>query len=130
MQLFRTALVTGAVGRDGIGFAIARSLAKRGHSVAIAGASPRIHTRAQELRADGFRVTSHVADLTRADEVARLRAEVGCVDVLVNNAGMGSVAVPALQCNFLSLTKADWDIGIDVTLKTASGSIGKGVRVS
>jgi 3-oxoacyl-[acyl-carrier protein] reductase len=119
MQSLKTALVTGAGARDGIGFAIARSLAKRGLTVAIAGASPRIHTRAEELRAEGFKVTSHVADLTKADEVSRLRAETGRVDVLVNNAGMGSVAAPALQRTFLSLTEADWDIGIDVTLKTA-----------
>lgn len=119
MPSFKTALVTGAGARDGIGFAVARSLAKRGLSVAIGGASARIHARAEELRAEGFRVTSHVADLTKADEVTRLRHEVGRVDVLVNNAGMGSVAAPALQCNFMALTEVDWDIGIDVTLKTA-----------
>jgi len=119
MTLLKTALVTGAGARDGIGVAIARTLAKRGLSVAIAGASARIHDRAEELRAEGFQITSHVADLTKADEVARLRAEVGSVDVLVNNAGMGSVAAPALQRSFLSLTEADWDVGIDVTLKTA-----------
>ena len=112
MTLLKTALVTGAGARDGIGVAIARTLAKRGLSVAIAGASARIHDRAEELRAGGFQITSHVADLTTADEVARL-------DVLVNNAGMGSVAAPALQRSFLSLTEADWDVGIDVTLKTA-----------
>ncbi len=119
MQSLKTALVTGAGARDGIGFAIARNLAKRGLSVAICGASVRIHARAEELRAEGFQVTSHVADLTKADEVSRLRSEVGSVDVLVNNAGMGSVAAPMLQRKFMSLTEADWDIGIDVTLKTA-----------
>lgn len=119
MLSLRTALVTGAGARDGIGFAIARNLANRGLSVAICGASARVHARAQELRAQGFQVTSHVADLTRSDDVARLRAEVGQVDVLVNNAGMGSVAAPMLQRNFLSLTEADWDRGMDVTLKTA-----------
>lgn len=119
MTPLKTALVTGAGAHDGIGVAIARSLAKRGLSVAIAGASARIHDRAEELRAEGFQITSHVADLTKAEEVTRLRAEVGHVDVLVNNAGMGSVAAPALQRSFLSLTEADWDVGIDVTLKTA-----------
>ena len=119
MQSLKTALVTGAGARDGIGFAIARNLAKRGLSVAICGASVRIHARAEELRAEGFQVTSHVADLTKAEEVSRLRSEVGSVDVLVNNAGMGSVAAPMLQRKFMSLTEADWDIGIDVTLKTA-----------
>ncbi|NIZ12639.1 SDR family NAD(P)-dependent oxidoreductase [Phaeobacter sp. HF9A] len=119
MPSLKTALVTGAGARDGIGFAIARRLAQRGMSVAIAGASDRIHDRGEELRVEGFQITSHVADLTKAQQVARLRAEVGPVDVLVNNAGMGSIAAPAIQRSFMSLSEADWDVGIDVTLKTA-----------
>ena len=116
---FRTALVTGAGGANGIGFAIARKLAQNGLTVFMTGASDRIHLRAEELRAQGCKVTSHVADLTKADEVLRLRDTVGPVDILINNAGMGSVAAPAVQREFLALSEADWDIGIDVTLKTA-----------
>jgi len=116
---FRTALVTGAGGPDGIGFAIARKLARKGLAVYITGASERIHLRAGELRAQGYDVTSHVADLTKADEVVQLRELVGSVDVLINNAGMGSTSAPAVQRDFLALSEADWDIGIDVTLKTA-----------
>lgn len=115
----RSALVTGAGGPDGIGFAIARKLAQNGLAVFITGASERIHLRAQELQAQGYDVTSHVADLTNAQEVVRLRERVGAVDVLINNAGMGSTAAPAVQRGFLALTEADWDVGIDVTLKTA-----------
>ncbi|MGV1754148.1 SDR family NAD(P)-dependent oxidoreductase [Agrobacterium sp. CG674] len=115
----RSALVTGAGGPDGIGFAIARKLAQNGLAVFITGASERIHLRAQELQAQGYDVTSHVADLTNAQEVVRLRERVGAVDVLINNAGMGSTAVPAVQREFLALSEADWDVGIDVTLKTA-----------
>ena len=116
---FRTALVTGAGGPDGIGFAIARKLAQNGLAVFITGASDRIHLRAKELRAQGYAITSHIADLTKAEEVVRLRKLVGPVDVLINNAGMGSRAAPAVQRDFLALSEADWDIGIDVTLKTA-----------
>lgn len=116
---FGTALVTGAGGPDGIGFAIARKLAQKGLAVFITGASDRIHLRARELQAQGYDVTSHVADLTKAEEVARLRELAGPVDILINNAGMGSTAVPAVQRTFLALSEADWDIGIDVTLKTA-----------
>lgn len=114
-----SALVTGAGGPDGIGFAIARKLAQNGLAVFITGASERIHLRAQELQAQGYDVTSHVADLTNAQEVVRLRERVGAVDVLINNAGMVSTAVPAVQREFLALSEADWDVGIDVTLKTA-----------
>lgn len=116
---FRTALVTGAGGVDGIGFAIARKLAQKGLAVFMTGASNRIHLRAGELQAEGHDVKSLVADLTKAEEVVRLRKLVGPVDVLINNAGMGSTAVPAVQCEFLALSEADWDVGIDVTLKTA-----------
>ena len=115
----RSALVTGAGGPDGIGFAIARKLAQNGLVVFITGASERIHLRAQELQAQGYDVTSHVADLTKAQDVERLRERVGAVDVLINNAGMGSIASPAVQREFLALSEADWDVGIDVTLKTA-----------
>ena len=116
---FRTALVTGAGGPDGIGFAITRKLAQQGLTVFMTGASDRIHLRAKELRQQGYDVTSHVADLTKAEEVMQLRRLVGPVDVLINNAGMGSKAVPAVQRDFLALNEADWDTGIAVSLKTA-----------
>lgn len=118
-RYFETALVTGAGSKDGIGFAIARKLAQKGLVVFIVGASDRIHLRAEELRAQGLNVRSLVSDLTNAAEVLRLRECVGAVDILINNAGMGSVATPAVQRQFLALSEADWDAGIDVSLKTA-----------
>jgi 3-oxoacyl-[acyl-carrier protein] reductase len=119
MIAFKTALVTGAGAADGIGFAIARKLAERGLRVAVVGVSERIHQRAQELSAEGFTVTSHVADLAKSIEVTRLGEEVGNVDILVNNAGMGSLAAPSQQGNFVTLREEDWDRAIDVSLKTA-----------
>ncbi len=116
---FRTALVTGAGGPDGIGFAIARKLAQQGLTVFMTGASDRIHLRAEELREQGYDVISYVADLTKAEDVSQLWELVGPVDVLINNAGMGSTAVPAVQRDFLALNEADWDTGIAVSLKTA-----------
>jgi 3-oxoacyl-[acyl-carrier protein] reductase len=114
-----TALVTGAGARDGIGIAIARALAGTGLSVVITSSSERIFDRAAELRAQGIVVEAAVADLTDAAQVARLHREVGDVDVLVNNAGMGTAAQPAVQKRFTDLTEGDWDRGIDVSLKTA-----------
>lgn len=113
------ALVTGAGARNGIGFAIARMLAQNGASISIVGTSNRIHDRAEELCGEGFDVKSQVADLTSAVEVSELRRNVGSVEILVNNAGMGSIAAPAVQREFLSLSEADWDAGINVSLKTA-----------
>ncbi|CAB3782798.1 SDR family oxidoreductase [Pararobbsia alpina] len=121
-QLFdrpRTALVTGAGARDGIGFAIARALAQAGLTVNITGASERVHERAAELAGEGFSVSSSVFDLTSAHQVAQLREMTGAVDILVNNAGMGTIKQPAVDGILIDLDEADWDYGISVTLKTA-----------
>lgn len=115
----RRALVTGAGASDGIGFACAKSLAERGFHIAIAATSERIHQRAAELRKAGFAASGHIGDLTRAGDVQRLRQEVGPVEVLVNNAGMGTVQQPAVQKAFADLSEDEWDRGIDVSLKTA-----------
>lgn len=113
------ALVTGAGAPGGIGIACARALAAAGIDVAICATTARIETRAAELRAEGLRVTAHIADLTQAAQVARLRAEVGPVEVLVNNAGMGSVLAPARQAVFADLDEPDWLQAIDTSLHTA-----------
>jgi 3-oxoacyl-[acyl-carrier protein] reductase len=97
----RTALVTGAGAPDGIGIATARLLGAMGASVGVAATSNRIHDRAAELARDGIASVGVVADLTREDEVGAAVAQVtqtlGAPTVLVNNAGMTSVSVPALD---------------------------------
>ncbi len=113
------ALITGAGAPGGIGIAIARALGQAGHSVAICATSPRIHDRVAELRAEGFDATGHIADLTDPDAVTRLRDEVGAVDVLVNNAGMGSVSKPALSADFLSSSPSDWSASFRTSFDTA-----------
>ncbi|MEO5758389.1 MAG: SDR family NAD(P)-dependent oxidoreductase [Mesorhizobium sp.] len=115
----RRALITGAGAADGIGIAIARQLGLAGHAVFLNGASVRVNDRAAELRSEGIDATAVVADLTIAAEVERLRAAVGAVDILVNNAGMGSLASPSVDKAFLSMSEAEWDQGIEVSLKTA-----------
>jgi 3-oxoacyl-[acyl-carrier protein] reductase len=115
----KRALITGAGAADGIGFAIARQLGQAGHAVFLTGASARVLDRAAALRAEGIDARAVVADLTKAADVARLRAEIGAVDILVNNAGMGSLASPSADKAFVAMTEADWDQGIDVSLKTA-----------
>lgn len=115
----RRALVTGAGAPGGIGFAIARALAEAGHRIAITSTTGRIHARAAELMAEGHDVTAHVADLTDPVQVQRLLDEVGAVDVLVNNAGMGSVGAPAEQRSFLDLDPDAWRRALDASLTTA-----------
>lgn len=115
----KTAIITGAGAEDGIGFACARSLAEEGLAVHLVATSERILQRAQELRAAGFSATGHICDLTAKAAVEDLRRVTGPAAILVNNAGMGSLAQPALQREFVELEEADWDRGISVTLKTA-----------
>ncbi len=115
----RKALITGAGAPGGIGFATARALALAGHAVAITATTGRIHARAAELIAEGYDVTAHIADLTDPAQVDRLADVVGPVDVLVNNAGMGSVLAPAEQVSFLVLTPDQWRRAMDASLTTA-----------
>ncbi|HEU4514929.1 MAG TPA: SDR family oxidoreductase [Nocardioidaceae bacterium] len=97
----RVALVTGAGSPDGIGFATARLLGALGASVAVAATTDRAHERAAALTSLGLTAVGVVADLTDEEAVVRAVAEVtaslGAPTVLVNNAGMTSVSVPALS---------------------------------
>lgn len=104
----RLALVTGAGSPGGIGFACAHVLGQAGLRLAIVATTARIHDRRDELAALGHSVTAHVADLTRPDQVARLVQELGPVDVLVNNAGMGSQIRPATLGDFAGQPGALW----------------------
>ena len=71
----RVALVTGAGGPNGIGFAAARTLGRDGARVAIASTTDRIHERVAELAADGIEASGHVGDLMAPDVPARIVAE-------------------------------------------------------
>ena len=88
-----TALVTGA--SSGIGEALARALAERGHGVTlVARREDRLTALAQELSAaHGIRAEVVAADLSDAAQRDRVAAEVESrgltVEVLVNNAGFG-----------------------------------------
>lgn len=115
----RRALITGAGAGDGIGMACARRLGQAGFALSITATTGRVFARAAELAAEGHSVTAHQADLTEGADVDRLMSEVGPVDVLVNNAGMGSVGHPAETVAFLDMTPAQWRRAMDVSLTTA-----------
>jgi 3-oxoacyl-[acyl-carrier protein] reductase len=112
----RVALVTGAGSPHGIGFACARALAEMGATVHVTSTTDRIDVRAAELANGSIGV---VADLTRETDVEFLRASVGEVDVLVNNAGMLSVGSPDVQSSVSTLSATDWRADLARNLDTA-----------
>ncbi len=120
----QVALITGAGSEWGIGFAAARRLARAGATVALVSTSDRIHRRADELVAEGFTAIGLVADLTDeeqvGDMVAVAVARLGPIDVLVNNAGMVSVAAGSdAHGPFDELTLAQWNDAMSRNLSTA-----------
>ena len=69
----RVAVVTGAGGPDGIGFATARLLAELGAAVMISATTSRVHDRVSELRGAGFDAAGATVDLTDAGAAAARR---------------------------------------------------------
>ena len=112
----RVALVTG--GSRGIGQAIAVSLAEAGASIAVNYREKAAEARnvAETIRGAGGRAMAVGADVSQAAEVAGMVAaverELGPVDVLINNAGIGLVRTVD------ELTEEDFDRTIAVNLKS------------
>jgi short-subunit dehydrogenase len=90
----RAALVTGA--SSGIGAAVARELAKRGHQVVlVARSAAKLEQLATEIKAGGVRAEVLPADLAdraaRAELLPRLMGLGLTPDMLINNAGLSTL---------------------------------------
>lgn len=84
----RRAVVTGAGG--GIGLACARALAERGADLVLVGRES-VHRGADELRAEGHRVSTVACDLSDLAATSTVGAELAAgepIDILINNAGI------------------------------------------
>jgi 3-oxoacyl-[acyl-carrier protein] reductase len=111
----KAVVVTAAAG-TGIGLATARRCAEEGARVVLSD----VHERRLEAAADdmaarfGARPLALPCDVTREEDVQRLfdraATELGGIDVLVNNAGLGGTA------NVADMTDEQWSRVLDVTL--------------
>ncbi len=120
----RVAFITGAGSPSGIGYACAATLGREGASLAITSTTDRIHERAAELTALGYRAAGFVADLTDRAQVRTVVDTVtetfGSIDIVVNNAGMVQVGShDGDDRRFVTLDDASWDRDIDRNLTTA-----------
>lgn len=111
----KTVLVTAAAG-TGIGFATARRCVEEGARVLLSDAHARRTAEAAERLGEiaGEPVAFRVCDVTREEQVRALVdgavADLGRIDVLVNNAGLGGFA------RVTEMTDEQWARVIDVTL--------------
>lgn len=115
VQASRVALVTG--GARGIGRACALALARAGFDISLVDLlEPEMAATRAEIKGMGGRVVTHVADVAdhgRAKAVAAATlAELGRIDVLVNNAGR------AQPKGILDIEEAEFDRTIAVNLKS------------
>jgi 3-oxoacyl-[acyl-carrier protein] reductase len=120
----RVAVITGAGSPDGIGFATARLLADLGAAVMISATTARVHDRVSELRGAGFDAVGFTGDLTDATTAAGLVSAAldqwGRLDIVVNNAGMISAAVPVFETGTVeSMDLATWQAALARNLTTA-----------
>lgn len=87
----KVALVTGA--SYGIGFAIAKGMAKAGATITFNDINQELVDKGlAAYEAEGIKAYGYVCDVTNEDAVnelvAKIEAEVGSIDILVNNAGI------------------------------------------
>lgn len=113
--LGKVVLITGAA--RGIGKAIALGMSEEGAAVNLADIDIKeAEKTAGEINASGGAARAFELDVSRQDQVNQVVKKIlqydGCVDVLVNNAGIAGVAT------FLDTSEEEWDRIMNINLKS------------
>jgi 3-oxoacyl-[acyl-carrier protein] reductase len=120
----KVALVTGA--SRGIGRAIAARLAEQGATVIAAARGSNADDCAQALTASGLRAEALTLDVTDADAVARVPADIasrhGRLDIVVSNAGVTRDQL------LMRMKRDDWDAVIATNLTATFGLAQAAIR--
>lgn len=118
----QVAVVTGAAGLAGIGFATAAKMAISGCRVYLLDASPEVEHRCCELRDRGCNATAFCLDLIDEDKVQEavmsILQETGAIHVLINNAGMAFLGSEDPQQDLEKISLPEWNHSLAVNLTT------------
>jgi len=111
----KIALITG--GSRGIGRATALGFARAGADIAIASRKlPELEKTAGEIKALGRRalpVSAHIGKIEDVNNlVAKVKGDLGRIDILVNGAGSNPTMASALE-----MEERAWDSGMDLNVK-------------
>lgn len=111
----KTAVITGSA--QGIGFAIAETMASQGAAVGIFDINEKkAGEAAQSLKDKGYQAVSGYVDVSKVDSLKAMIEKTvqafGYLDILVNNAGVQkSTPIP-------EVTEAEWDMVMGINLKS------------
>lgn len=109
----KTAFITGAA--SGIGFALAKALAREGANIMMADINQEaLETAAQDIRKFNTKVETCICDVAKSDSVAAAAKETankfGNIHMIFNNAGVGLGGAPG------NIPLADWQWIVDINL--------------
>lgn len=111
----KVALVTG--GTQGLGYAIAKGLARHGATLAISARNPeKLEEALEKLKKSGIDAYGYLFDVTDTEEIIigtdALEYELGRIDILVNNAGVNK------RHPMEDFPEDDWNEVIDTNLNS------------
>ncbi len=105
----KVAWITG--GGSGIGLAGALELARAGAHVVISGRNPETLAAAEKMLKAAGSAEAIALDVSSKEDVARVAAKIGRVDILVNSAGINSP-----RRNFHNVSPESWDQIVAINL--------------